>query len=69
MHCRSNYAGPWQVHCIIYNLGVSAQVSKTLACGDVGVGAMAAPVAIDEAVRAAVPGSTCGHSVSGQETA
>lgn len=69
MHCRSSYAGPQQVQCIGSNLGVSAQVSKTLACGDVGVGAMAAPVAIDEAVRAAVPGSTCENSVSGQETA
>ncbi len=57
------------MQCIRSNLGASAQVSKTLACGDVGVGAMAAPVAIDEAVRAAVPGSTCGDSVSGQETA
>ena len=33
-----------------------AQVSKALACGDVGLGAMAAPQTIASAVRGALPG-------------
>jgi hypothetical protein len=36
--------------------GRAAQVSKALACGDVGLGAMAAPQTIDSAARGALAG-------------